>query len=263
MDERLVMASSAREAAVLAAGGAGYLAGGTELMRLGAARHCRKMVSIRRIEGLGKVEERDGEVLIGAAVTFQEALQSPLVPAYLKEALSFMGSRTKRNMATVAGNVAAWRDDSYLAATLLAVAAEVELMNEAGATRRLSVAEWARTRPEHRLIGRVIVPAEPGWVSSKRYANTMESLSYLVISLCLSQGEARAALCVKGVGAFVSPELSEALSRGAGEDELVELSYGLDEAIPTDMYGSERYKRYLAGVTLARMLEDAERDGAR
>ncbi|KXB63666.1 xanthine dehydrogenase family protein subunit M [Olsenella sp. DNF00959] len=263
MDERLVIAASAQEAAKLAASGAGYLAGGTELNRLGSPLHYQRLVSISRVAELRGVEAGDGEVLIGATTSFQEALQSELVPAYLKEALLFMGSRTKRNMATVGGNVAAWRDDSYLAATLLAVGASIGLMNESGATRRLSVAEWAQTQPEHRLVRRVIVPADPGWVTSKRYANTMESLSYLVVSLCLHDGAARVALTVKGVGAFVSPELSDAASRGAGEDELVELAYGLDATIPSDMYGSERYKRYLAGVTLARMLEDAGRDDAR
>ncbi len=263
MDERLVIAASAQEAAKLAASGAGYLAGGTELNRLGSKLHYEKLVSIRRIAELAKVEAKGDEVRIGAAVTFQDALQSELVPAYLKEALLFMGSRTKRNMATVGGNVACWRDDSYLAATLLAVGASVELMNETGATRRLGLEEWAATQPEHRLVCHLIVPAKPGRVVSKRYANTMESLSYLVVSLCQDGDAARVALTVKGVGAFVSSELSEAAARGAGEDELVELAYGLDVAVPSDMYGSERYKRYLAGVTLARMLEDGGRDGAR
>ena len=136
MVDNLILAQSAKEAARLKGSNnkSAYLAGGTEINRLGSTINARTLISIGRIEELDGIREEDGAVLIGSMCTFQDIIESPLTPAYLKEACLFMGSRTKRNMATIGGNIALRRTDSYLYATLLACAAKLTLMNKSGKT---------------------------------------------------------------------------------------------------------------------------------
>ena len=216
--------------------------------------------------------------------TFQEALGSDLVPAYLKEALRYMASRTKRDMATIGGNVALMRDDSYLAATLIAAHAKLELLHwakpdsgesvqdrsgcpdkngsdleEASQVRgdqpvreAICIRRYLQHREEYQkdLITAIMVRTDI-CVVSKRYANTAESHSYLTTAMGYVDGRFRVGVSVKNAGVFFPKEFSDSL----GEDENAETFArfakswtGLD--IPDDLYGSTAYKRYLLGVTL-------------
>ena len=53
----------------------------------------------------------------------QQLVESDLIPAFIKEAAKFCASFAKRNAATVGGNLALRRDDSYLAAAFCAATA--------------------------------------------------------------------------------------------------------------------------------------------
>ena len=239
-------------------------------------------------------------VRIGSMTTFQEALGSDLVPAYLKEALRYMASRTKRDMATIGGNVALMRDDSYLAATLIAAHAKLELLHWAKPDsgelvqdrsgcpdkNRLDLEEASQARGDqpvreaicirrylqHReeyqkdLITAIMVRTDI-CVVSKRYANTAESHSYLTTAMGYVDGRFRVGVSVKNAGVFFPKEFSDSL----GEDENAETFArfakswtGLD--IPDDLYGSTAYKRYLLGVTLEnlyRLLKERISSGQR
>ena len=261
------------------------LAGGTELLRSGTERSADRLIMLKNIPELKGVSGETPEaVRIGSMTTFQEALGSDLVPAYLKEALRYMASRTKRNMATIGGNVALMRDDSYLAATLIAAHAKLELLRrvkpdsgESAQVRfgcpdknRLDLEETAQGRGDqpvreticirrylqHRkeyqndLITAIMVRTDI-CVVSKRYANTAESHSYLTAAMGYVDGRFRVGVSVKNAGVFFPKEFSDSL----GEDENAETFArfanswaGLD--IPDDLYGSTAYKRYLLGVTL-------------
>ncbi len=129
MSRELCAAASASEAVIMRDDSSAYLAGGTELLRSGTERSADRLIMLKNIPELKGVSGETPEaVRIGSMTTFQEALGSDLVPAYLKEALRYMASRTKRDMATIGGNVALMRDDSYLAATLIAAHAKLELL---------------------------------------------------------------------------------------------------------------------------------------
>ncbi len=130
MSRELCAAASASEAVVMRDASSAYLAGGTELLRSGTERSADRLIMLKNIPELKGVSGETPEaVRIGSMTTFQEALGSDLVPAYLKEALRYMASRTKRDMATIGGNVALMRDDSYLAATLIAAHGKLELLH--------------------------------------------------------------------------------------------------------------------------------------
>jgi CO/xanthine dehydrogenase FAD-binding subunit len=86
------------------------LAGGTDLMLLARAEKiCDRVVDITLIPELHRIK-RDGErVTIGAAATFCEVLESPLVQetaALLAQACRQVGAPQIRNMGTLGGNVA-------------------------------------------------------------------------------------------------------------------------------------------------------------
>ena len=285
MSRELCAAASASEAVIMRDASSAYLAGGTELLRSGTERSADRLIMLKNIPELKGVSGETPEaVRIGSMTTFQEALGSDLVPAYLKEALRYMASRTKRDMATIGGNVALMRDDSYLAATLIAAHAKLELLHWAKPDsgelvqdrsgcpdkNRLDLEEASQARGDqpvreaicirrylqHReeyqkdLITAIMVRTDI-CVVSKRYANTAESHSYLTAAMGYADGRFRVGVSVKNAGVFFPKEFSDSL----GEDENAETFArfanswaGLD--VPDDLYGSTAYKRYLLGVTL-------------
>ena len=87
------------------------LAGGTDIMvdmRSGALK-TRFLLDVSRLGDLRKIEMKDGQLSIGAAVTITELLESDTIaetaPALQKAADKF-ASRQIRNVATIGGNVA-------------------------------------------------------------------------------------------------------------------------------------------------------------
>jgi CO/xanthine dehydrogenase FAD-binding subunit len=87
------------------------LAGSTDLML--QLRYepglCDRVVDISLIPELHRIERQGGRVTIGAAATFSEVLESPLVAqtaAVLAEACRQVGAVQIRNMGTLGGNVA-------------------------------------------------------------------------------------------------------------------------------------------------------------
>lgn len=86
------------------------IAGGTDLvigLRNGDLRP-QYLIDITRIEGLRRIEERNGMIFVGAGVTHSELASSPLVRKYgkvLSEAASWVGSPQIRNLGTLGGNI--------------------------------------------------------------------------------------------------------------------------------------------------------------
>lgn len=93
-----------------ARGKAKLIAGGTDLLiglRSGAI-HSRCLLDLTHIAELRRIEEKDGTILIGAAVTHSEIASSPLVKKYgkvLSDAASEIGSPQIRNLGTIGGNI--------------------------------------------------------------------------------------------------------------------------------------------------------------
>ena len=189
MAERLIIAHTPQEAVQAKSGDNAYLAGGTEAMRLGSEFACDAYVSLRRTEALREVKRSSGKLEIGASCTFQELMDSADVPAFLKEALQFMASRTRRNMATIGGNVAVCRDDSFLVPTLLAASASVSLMNKDGSSEEVGLEQYIAGRDKYKdcLILSINLP-DGAIVKSVRSANTAQSHARLTAALGKKDG---------------------------------------------------------------------------
>ena len=266
MSDKLIMARTPEEAVRAGAEGCSFLAGGTEALRLGSPVDAEAYVSVRRTEAMRSVCSDAGIVTIGAACTFQELIDNSQVPAYLKEALHFMASRTRRNMATVGGNIAACRDDSFLLPTLIAASAVLELMDSDGRCEKIFAEDYVlnKEKYEGRLITSVTVPAEGIAIRSARSANTAQSHARLTAAMSLDEGRYKIACAVKNTGLFVLDGIAEALGGSdLSEDEIVSLvredgSIDFEDDL---LYGSADYRRYLLGITIALMYAGLEEKG--
>jgi CO/xanthine dehydrogenase FAD-binding subunit len=91
-------------------GKAKIIAGGTDLViSLRNRDHTPNViVDVTKIEELQKIEERNGTISVGAAVTHSEISSSPLIKKYAKvlsDAASEIGSPQIRNLGTIGGNI--------------------------------------------------------------------------------------------------------------------------------------------------------------
>lgn len=267
MAEKLIIATSIEEAVSLKDSSSIFLAGGTEVNRLDSPCNAEVLVSIGRV-GMDTIDETDAEIdclkgkksgrfiRIGAMCTFQELVDSLSVPDYLREACLFMSSRTKRNMATIGGNIASARDDSYLLATLIACGAAVELDCK-GKKHVYGVCRYLKEKAGYpdSLITAVLLPKKEMTVVSKRYANTAASHAPVTVSLSLSEGKYRIGAAVKNAGVRRLVEVEDLVNSKSATDE--EISKAVDLDIKDDMFGSAKYKRYLLGVTVTDLIKKA------
>lgn len=254
MADKLIIAETAAEALEAKNGSSAFFAGGTEIERLHSFVHADTLILLKKIPGLDTIEEKDGCLRIGAMCTFEKALQDALVPEYLKTALSFMASRTKRNMATIGGNISITRCDSYLLPTLMAAGARVELLEKTGKTEIAEITAYAENRDSYddALIAALILPYRDVRVVSKRFANTAESHACLTLALGNPAGRTAIGAAVKNAGLFSLEELAGKMDAASlSEEEIMEWCRSWSGAeIKDDMFGSAAYKRYLLGVTL-------------
>ena len=272
MVDKLIIATSTQEALKAKSENAGksenaskrekrktaFLAGGTEINRLGSTVEADTLISIGRLKELDGITKDGDTVVIGSMCTFQDLIDSDKVPGYLKEACRFMGSRTKRNMATIGGNIALRRTDSYLYATLLACAAKLELQAEDGSVQTKCVCCYLKRYDEFKdmLITRITVPGNAE-VYSKRYSNTVQSHAVLTVALgktpCCEKAQMRLAVAAKDTALTRLDDISDALEQGDLTDKEIEQKLKENELLKfkQDIYGSPEYKRYLLAVTIA------------
>jgi putative selenate reductase FAD-binding subunit len=264
MISRYMKAQTAREAllAIQEDKSTVFLAGGTEINRLGSAVRCSQVVSLREL-GLDQVRAHERQLDIGSMVTFQEAIDHEAVPGYLREALRFCGSRTRRNMATIGGNIALSRDDSYLLPTLIAAKARLMLadVSEDGTYSQedIPIREYHSFR-EHfsgSLIVGIILNKPRRFVASARFARTAQSPAAVTVSFGadISSGSAhdvRICAAIKGTGLVRLPEVEDAVSSGQYQTPAdAATQAGIDIAFIDDITGSAAYKRYLLGTAVA------------
>lgn len=199
-----------------------YLAGGTDDLRLGGAAEGKELIDINAL-GFDTIEEKDGKLYIGARVTLQQLIDSELIPTFIQEAAKFCASFAKRNSATVGGNLALRRDDSYLAAAFCA--AEATLIGLGGKGEKVEAIYDYLTGTCKCLIQYIVIDKNrEGWV--KRFGNTSASHATLIAA----ESKGVYALSVKGskLACGNTPDLYETME------------------FCDDMTGSAEYKKYLA-----------------
>jgi len=232
------IAEEIEEAVKLKKSNLAFLAGGTEINRLKSLVKVEGVISLKKLS-LDKIETNKDTISIGSMVTFQQLIDEKEVPLYLKKAAGNMASRTRRNMATVGGNLAVVRDDSYLLPLFLAVDASLEMAKNG----KIKLLEFINNRKKYDndLILKAIIPSEAK-VSQRRVSNTALSHSVLNVVLCKTKETVRGFAALKGTG-IISLDLEK-------KDWISEIK-AFD-----DIFGGAKYKKYILKVNVDKILEE-------
>lgn len=202
-----------------------YLLGGTEVLRLGGDGEKKEIIDLNGLIPTEIRKREDGMVEIGGAATLQDLIESPLIPECIKRAASLCASFEKRNSATVAGNIASRRDDSYLGAVFSVMGVSFHSVTPHGEEEKL-VSDYFSTQCRRIIVSFTVDPKKEAWV--KRIGNTSSSHATLIAATC----DGKYALSVKG----------SKMAFGDSSDIYKTIDY------VSDIAGSAEYKKYLASV---------------
>ncbi|KIX12375.1 FAD binding domain-containing protein [Dethiosulfatarculus sandiegensis] len=109
-----------------------FMAGGTDVMVLYRAGRLqfKSIISLRRVAELNQIKQYPDHIFLGAGVTLDQVLESPLLKKELPslvEAVATMGCTQMRNLATVGGNVMSAVSSADTIPVLLSLGAQVRL----------------------------------------------------------------------------------------------------------------------------------------
>jgi carbon-monoxide dehydrogenase medium subunit len=245
--------------------------GGTELllvMKLGLAAYS-NLVDLKGIPELRVLEERDGELCVGAAVTHHELESSPFVHR-LFPALADMERRVAnvrvRSVGTLGGNLCFSDPHSDPATFLLASGAEL-VCRRGVAERTIPIGEFVRGPYEtalgpHELLTEIRIPVLPVGAALVHEKFAMHERPALTVS-CFMRAEdghiAETRIAIGSVSATPG-RVSEAenllvgLPVESGADQLrVAGEIAAETVAPlADLNGSVEYKRNLVCVFVSR-----------
>ena len=264
MIESVEVPTNAVDVVAALRGNGAILAGGTILMTKinNEATDITKLVSTRRIDN-GSVDADGSTIRIGAATTLA-AVGCHDALLFLRPVIESIGSPTIRNMATVGGNLFAPAPYGDLAAALVALDADVEVLSPGG-SRTAEVEEViAEGVGRNELVTSVQfgVPASDGWFYTKAMRRKLNSASIVTIvaNLALDGGRivgARVALGGCGPTARRSPAAEAARAGGMLDEATVTAAAQAalaDTEFSTDEYASAWYRERVFPVHFRRAL---------
>lgn len=278
---RLEEPESVQEASQLLARygeGARIYAGGTELllvMKEGLA-HYERLVNVKKIPDLDRIQSGDGFISIGALATHRQLSLSPVVrrhlPAFADMEANVANIRV-REVGTIGGNLCFAEPHADPGTVLLVLGAKLIAAKDSG-QREISIENffvdaYENCLADDELLTELRVPLIP-----ERSGVVYLKFGYLErpsvgVSLFLSldrKGEsvadARVAVgCVGPVPKRIQE--AESLLKGKSLDEasrnIVEAGAAAGRASQaiSDLHGSQEYKEHIVGVLLKRALEKA------
>jgi len=121
------------------------LGGGTALNRWAQAESQAVAVVDLQALGLNKIEMRGSNLHLGAAVTLQDLLDHPGLPAMLYEAVRLEATHNLRQAATLAGTLASADGRSPLTTVMLALDATLTIRKASG-TEKIGLGSWLPLR---------------------------------------------------------------------------------------------------------------------
>ena len=225
------------------------------------------LVDIARIPALRSVSEVGGELLIGAAVTYDDLHHHPLVRAHCP-VLARLGGRVAdpqvRNRGTLAGSLSHADPAGDAPAVLLALGAHIEVRSSAG-ERTLDIDGFFQgphrtvLGPGDLVTGIRVPKLGPGWAAHYEKF-TRVSHMWAVLGACAlihrdagTVLAARIALSNAGPAPLRATATEDALLSGAAVGEAAAFAAdGTDPA--SDVHASADFRRHLARVVTARAI---------
>lgn len=202
-----------------------YLAGGTDDLRLGGDTDNETiLIDVNPLLERGITDMDGGIIKVGALTTFNEMISSPLVPQVIKTACRYNASFARRNSATVGGNIALKREDSYLLALFVALGVTFN-STTLHCEGEKSVEDYASSKCKRLIDYFLIDTKKKAWV--KRFG--LSSTTHAALIAAVADDE-KYAISVHG----------SAFACGSSPDIWKDIKY------VSDITGSAEYKEYLA-----------------
>lgn len=242
--------------------GARFLAGGTELNAPWSAEDPEHLISLRAL-GLTRIVEAPEALCIGACVTFQDLVDSPLVPAALKKAALHMANRNVRNMATVGGHIAVHKSCADLIPALIAFHAFVVVSNQA-TNERVAVEDYI-VHGREGLVTEIRLPwlVPSRLVGLAQHSRTANDLSIVTAAASLWHDGDVMRDVVVAVGGVAPRVIRIKAVERALDGRTLPLAEDIERLVASqvhpveDQRGTVAFKKYLAGVLAARAIHQA------
>ncbi len=250
-----------------------FMAGGTDLMvRLRQnPRPSLALIGLENIRDFRGIEEKGGNIHIGAATPLTELLNSPPVKhrlGVLHQACKVLGSPLIRNMATLGGNICTASPAGDTLPALYVLKARLNLMSRQG-NREIPISDFIR-HPGHtdlkpgEILHSVIVPIPDAYhVHHFEKVGQRNALAIAVVSLAalleMETGVVRNARLAWGsVGPTIvqSREVEQALEGGPLSLSRLSAAAATARRVVSpisDIRASQTYRREVAGNLLLRL----------
>jgi aerobic carbon-monoxide dehydrogenase medium subunit len=243
------------------------LAGGQSLVQLMKFRLAKPsvLVDVNGVSGLDVLEERDGELRVGAVVRQQRLLEDELVARWplLCEATRFVGYKETRRRGTVGGSLAFAAPWAELTAAAVALDASVDVRSARGG-RTIAAREFfhgpnrTALEPDELITcARFPPPAARSGAAFHEVGARYRDYAQLAAGAVVTVDEGGTCTAAELVLLRVAdtPHRLDATEAVNDESTLQELLAGIDP--PDDLEASAAHRRRLAPVLARRALRDA------
>ncbi len=249
--------ASIKEAVELKSSNTCYMAGGTQInwtpfheeRKLAGKPQIEKVILLQNLLSR-EVKKEGGALFLGAGMTLQELIDEPSVPDSLKVASGYIASRNIRNMATLGGNIAANRSDSFLLPCLIALKADVETANDG----IMCVEKYILEKKES-LITQIILPEVSGRCIMDVSRKSSGAYPSAVTAVRISDNDAVIAAGCIAPHTVRLKSIEAGVKDGSlrGESLVKAVSESIDPV--SDLQGSSAYKKYLTGTMIAHSVD--------
>jgi carbon-monoxide dehydrogenase medium subunit len=242
-------------------------------LRLAAFDH---LVDIGQIEELRGIERRDGSIRVGAATTQADIERSSLLAQtipLLTRATPLIGHFQIRNRGTIGGSLAHADPAAEYGAVALTLDAELEVLSPTG-SRVLPAAEfftglWTSALGDDELLTAVTIRPWQGRCGfaieefARRHGDFALAGATVAMELAEDDRIRRCHIGLLGLGMTAERALqAEAAMAGrpvdeVDVDELGRLAMAGLESVPSDVHGSDGYRRQVGAVVVAKALRRA------
>ena len=256
MIQEAVKPASLEEAAALQKQGMMFLSGGTHINWAPAQIKAEKVILLEGLLPSG-IEQKGDTLEIGAGATLQSIADSPAVPEVLRTGAGFIPSRIIRSMATIGGNIAANRTDSYIIPVLFVLQAKVET---AGG-EIMDVYSYC-TEERSDLIVKVLLPWVDGSAAVDRALRSSAAYPSAVTAVRVAEGDCVVALGCAAPHVIRLQDVEQGMVSGSlvSEEDIFKAVYAAINP-PAGLKETAEYKRYIASTLIAHSVTQCRKGG--